>query len=84
MGLHFAVFYGSVGSERQGIKYAQFFNAQLAARQHQVSFVDPLEYRLPLLDKMHKEYPAGAASDPLPQMADIIRLADSFVIVSGE
>ena len=41
MSLHFAVFYGSVRSERQGIKYARFLNAQLAARGHQVSFVDP-------------------------------------------
>jgi hypothetical protein len=73
MGLHFAVFYGSVRSERLGIKYARFLNAQLAARGHQVSFVDPLEYRLPLLDKMHKEYPAGAAPDPLLKLADIIR-----------
>ena len=84
MSLHFAVFYGSVRSERQGIKYARFLNAQLAARGHQVSFVDPLEYRLPLLDKMHKEYPVGAAPDPLPELADIIRSADGFMIVSGE
>ena len=84
MRLHFAVFYGSVRSERQGIKYARFLKAQLAARGHQVSFVDPLEYRLPLLDKMHKEYPAGAAPDPLPELADIIRSADGFMIVSGE
>ena len=51
MNLHIAVFYGSVRSERQGIKYARFLNAQLSARGHQVSFVDPLEYRLPLLDR---------------------------------
>jgi NAD(P)H-dependent FMN reductase len=84
MGLHFAVFYGSVRSERQGIKYARFLNAQLAARGHDVSFVDPLEYRLPLLDKMFKEYPVGAAPDPLPKLAAIIRAADGFLIVSGE
>jgi NAD(P)H-dependent FMN reductase len=84
MSLHFAVFYGSVRSERQGIKYARFLNAQLAARGHQVSFVDPLEYRLPLLDKMHKEYAAGEAPAPLPQLADINRSADGFMIVSGE
>ena len=84
MSLHFAVFYGSVRSQRQGIKHARFLNAQLAARGHQVSFVDPLEYRLPLLDKMHKEYPAGAAPDPLPKLAEIIRSADGFMIVSGE
>ena len=84
MGLHFAVFYGSVRSERQGIKYARFLNAQLEARGHDVSFVDALEYRLPLLDKMFKEFPEGTAPDPLPKLAAIIRAADGFLIVSGE
>jgi NAD(P)H-dependent FMN reductase len=84
MSLHFAVIYGSVRSERQGIKYARFLNAQLDSRGHRVSFVDPVEYRLPLLDKMYKEYPAGTAPHPLPKLADIIRAADGFVIVSGE
>ena len=84
MSLQFAVFYGSVRSARQGIKYARFLNAQLAARGHEVSFVDPLEYRLPLLDKMYKEYPAGEAPEPLPQLAAILRAADGFLIVSGE
>jgi NAD(P)H-dependent FMN reductase len=84
MSLHFAVIYGSVRRERQGIKYARFLNAQLASRGHQVSFVDPAEYRLPLLDRMYKEYSAGTAPHPLPELADIIRSADGFVIVSGE
>lgn len=84
MSLHFAVFYGSVRSARQGIKYARFLNAQLAARGHQVSFVDPLEYRLPFLDKMYKEYAPAAAPDPLPRLARILRAADGFLIVSGE
>jgi NAD(P)H-dependent FMN reductase len=33
---------------------------------------------------MHKAYPAGAAPGPLPELADIIRSADGFMIVSGE
>jgi NAD(P)H-dependent FMN reductase len=73
-----------VRSERQGIKFARFLNTQLASRGHEVSFVDPLEYRLPLLDKMFKEYPDGTAPDPLPKLATIIREADGFLIVSGE
>ena len=84
MGLHFAVVYGSVRRGRQGIKYARFLNAQLLARGHEVSFVDPLEYRLPLLDKMFKEYADGEVPDPLPKLAAIIRAADGFLIVSGE
>ncbi len=84
MELMFVVLYGSVRSERQGIKYARFLEAQLKARRHAVTFVDPLRYRLPLLDKMYKEYPAGAAPAPLPELAEIIRAADGFLIVSGE
>ena len=84
MGLQFAVFYGSVRETRQGIKYARFLTTQLAARGHAVSLIDPLQYRLPLLDKMFKEYPAGVAPGPLPALADIIKAADGFLIVSGE
>lgn len=84
MGLRFAVIYGSVRRARQGIKYARFLNTQLTARGHEVSFIDPLEYRLPLLDKMFKEYADGEAPDPLPKLAAIIRAADGFLIVSGE
>jgi len=84
MALHFAVVYGSVRSGRQGIKYARFLEAQLVARGHAVSFIDPLHYRLPLLEKMFKEYPPGEAPAPLPELAEIIRAADGFLIVSGE
>jgi NAD(P)H-dependent FMN reductase len=76
--------YGSVRSERQGIKYARFLEAQVVARGHTATLVDPLHYRLPLLDRMYKEYPAGAAPAPLPELASLIRAADGFVIVSGE
>ena len=82
--MHFAVLYGSVRSQRQGIKYARFMQTQLVARGHEVSFIDPLHYVLPLLDKMHKEYPEGSAPAPLPELAAIIRAADGFLIVSGE
>lgn len=82
--MHFVVLYGSVRTKRQGIKYARFVQAQLIGRGHEVSLVDPLQYPLPLLDKMFKEYPEGTAPAPLPELAAIIRAADGFVVVSGE
>lgn len=84
MALKFLVLYGSVRSERQGIKYARFLVTQLVARGHTVDLVDPLHSRLPLLDRMYKEYPPGAAPSPLPELAVLIRAADGFMIVSGE
>jgi len=78
------VIYGSVRSERQGIKAARFMVAELERRGCEAVLVDPLEYRLPLLDKMYKEYDAGKAPELLEKLATLYRRADAFVIVSGE
>ena len=69
MSLHFAVLYGSVRSDRQGIRAARFILRQLARRGHEATLVDPLETRLPLLDRMYKEYPTGEAPAELERLA---------------
>lgn len=84
MPLTFAVFYGSVRNQRQGIKFAKFLNAELENRGHATTLVDPVDYPLPLLDKMYKEYAAGEAPTVLEALAGIIKEADGFLIVSGE
>jgi NAD(P)H-dependent FMN reductase len=38
----------------------------------------------PLLDKMYKEYPKGEAPEQLEAVADFIRQADGFLVISGE
>ena len=84
MGLRFVVVYGSVRSERQGIRAARFIVNECRARGHEVTLVDPLEHRLPLLDKMYKEYPKGQAPERLKRIAALIVPADAIVVVSGE
>jgi NAD(P)H-dependent FMN reductase len=84
MGLNIVVLVGSVRSDRQGIKAARFVERTLAQRGHDVTVVDPVELRLPLLDRMYKEYPKGAAPEPLERLAMLYRSADAFVVVSGE
>jgi NAD(P)H-dependent FMN reductase len=84
MSLRLVVFYGSVRSERQGIRAARFVVNECRARGHDVALVDPLEYRLPLLDKMYKEYPRGEAPETLRRIADLIVPADGIIVVSGE
>lgn len=84
MPLNLAVILGSVRANRQGIKAARFVERQLTARGHAVSLVDPVEDRLPLLDRMYKEYAAGTAPEPLERLATLFRSVDAFVIVSGE
>jgi NAD(P)H-dependent FMN reductase len=84
MVLRLVVVYGSVRSARQGIRAARFVLNECTARGHEVALVDPVEYPLPLLDKMYKEYPPGGAPAMLQRLADLIVPADAIVVVSGE
>ena len=82
--LQIPILYGSVREARQGIKAARFIDGQLRRRGHATTLIDPMEVRLPLLDRMYKEYPKGQAPEPLERLAALYRAADAFVIVSGE
>jgi NAD(P)H-dependent FMN reductase len=84
MSLRLVVFYGSVRSARQGIRAARFVLSECRARGHDVALVDPQEFRLPLLDKMYKEYRQGEAPTTLQRIADLIVPADGIIVVSGE
>ncbi len=84
MSFKIAVIYGSVRSERQGIKAAKFLANQLEKRNHEVVLIDALEANFPLLDKMLKEYPEGEAPSNIQSVGTQLQQADGFVIVSGE
>lgn len=82
--MKFVVMAGSVRSDRQGIRAARFVERSLAARGHDVTLVDPCALKLPLLDRMYKEYAKGEAPAVLEGLADLYRSSDGFVVVSGE
>ncbi|MGD1843611.1 MAG: NADPH-dependent FMN reductase [Thermonemataceae bacterium] len=84
MTLNFAVIYGSVRQARKGIRVAKFIMNQLAKTAHQATLIDPMEYPLPLLDKMYMEYDAGQAPENMEKVARIIEAADALIIVSAE
>jgi NAD(P)H-dependent FMN reductase len=84
MKLNLLVFYGSVRSARQGIKAGRFIVNKCRERGHDVFLADPLELKLPLLDKMYKEYAPGEAPEPLEALAERVRAADAYLVVSGE
>jgi NAD(P)H-dependent FMN reductase len=84
MPLCLVVVYGSVRSERQGIRAARFIVNECRMRGHAVTLIDPLEHPLPMLDKMYKEYPRGQAPEMLERLAALIVPADGVVVVSGE
>jgi NAD(P)H-dependent FMN reductase len=84
MSLTVPVILGSVRTDRIGIRAARFLCARLAQRGHAAPLVDPAELKLPLLDRMFKEYPAGTAPEPLQRLADLYRRSDAFLVISAE
>jgi NAD(P)H-dependent FMN reductase len=84
MSLHIAIIYGSVREARAGIRVVRYLASALRRRGHTTAIVDAAEERLPLLDRMYKEYERGAAPAVLEALAELYRKIDAFVIVSGE
>lgn len=78
------VFYGSYRSDRMGIRLANFVVEGLRGRGDKVELVDAKAVGLPMLDRMYKEYPKGAAPAVLEELAGKIRDADGFVFITGE
>jgi NAD(P)H-dependent FMN reductase len=78
------VFYGSYRADRVGIRMANFVNSELRSRGALAELIDAREVGLPMLDRMYKEYPKGAAPPAMEALAGKIRAADAFVFVIGE
>ena len=56
----------------------------LRRRGDDVELIDAKAIGLPMLDRMYKEYPKGAAPAALEELAGKIRAADGFMFVTGE
>lgn len=82
--LKIVVIFGSVRKARQGIKAANFIVNSLKKRKHKVILVDPLNYKLPFLDRTYGEYKKGKAPKNLEKLAKLYKSADAFVIVTAE
>lgn len=84
MELTIGIIYGSVRTERCGIKVARFLEQKLMQRGITVHFIDPLVYKLPLLDKMYKEFAVGEAPESMEKMPKLFIESDGFLMVTGE
>ena len=77
-----AVIVGSIRSDRQGIKVARWIEKNLLNRNHTVFFIDPLELKLPLLDRMYKEM--SHPSEVLQTLRNQIKEADGYLPITPE
>jgi NAD(P)H-dependent FMN reductase len=78
------VFYGSYRADRKGIRLANYLVSGLATRGDLPELIDARVIGLPMLDRMYKEYAAGAAPPAMETLAGKIRSADAFLFVTGE
>lgn len=67
-----------------GIGPARLLARALEGRGHRALLADPLETRLPLLDRMCEEHPPGTGPEPMERPAGMIRQADAVAVVSAE
>jgi NAD(P)H-dependent FMN reductase len=84
MGRNVLVFYGSYREPRTGIRLADFVVSRLSARGVEVEFIDAREVGLPMLNRMHKEYPPGTAPEAMESLSKKIKSAHGFVFICGE
>lgn len=73
---------GSVREQRQGHKAAKFAEKYAKEKGWNTTVIDPLEYKLPLLDKRYFEI-----KDPwteLKKLHDLILNADGYILVTAE
>jgi NAD(P)H-dependent FMN reductase len=84
MPLKILVLYGSYRTDRRGIRLADFILNGFMQRGDDAELIDAKAVGLPMLDRMYKEYPKGAAPAAMESLAAKIRAAEAFVFVVGE
>src|SRR5882762_6688154 len=80
----FPVLLGSVRPDRQALRVGRMVTDAIKLAGNEAVVVDPLELRLPLLERTYSEYKQGEAPAGLDGLASLYRRADGFIIVSGE
>ena len=82
--MNYTIIYGSVREKRLGVRALNFIKSELELHGESITIIDPIQYDLPLLDKMYKEYPEGKAPKNLEHLANIFRNTDAFIVLTGE
>lgn len=82
--LKISIIYGSTRKKRLGIRFVKFLEDQILKNGHVPSIIDPLENKLPLLDKRFDEYPSKSVPKNINAIQQKLNRSDAFIIVSAE
>ena len=81
---NFTILYGSTRKKRLGIRFVDYINKQINNRGHNSNIVDPLEAKLPMLDKRYADYDKLKVPKNIKYVQKILKASDAFIIVSAE
>ena len=82
--LKFAILYGSTRKKRLGIRLVKYLHDQISKNKYMPYIVDPLQYKLPLLDKRFDDFDKGKVPVSVKSIQEILNKADAFILVSAE
>ena len=82
--LKFALIYGSTRKKRLGIRFVKYLYNQILDKNYKPYIIDPLEYKLPLLDRRYEEFEKNKIPTSMKKIHKILKNADAFIVVSAE
>ena len=82
--LKFAILYGSTRKKRLGIRLVKYLHDQISKNKYMPYIVDPLQYKLPLLDKRFDDFDKRKVPVSVKNIQKILNKADAFILVSAE
>ncbi len=82
--LNFAILYGSTRRRRLGIRLVKYLRDQISKNKHRPYIIDPLQYKLPLLDRRFEDFDKKKIPVAVKSIQKILDKADAFILVSAE
>lgn len=79
-----ALVLGTVRHNRLGIRAAQFILTKVREAGYDPILIDPMEEKLPLLDKKYEDYEEGQAPDKLEKLHSIFENATGILLIAAE
>ncbi len=81
---NFAILYGSARKKRLGIRFVEYISKQIINKGHNSFVIDPLETKLPLLDKRFADFEKLKVPNNIKKIQKILDKSNAFIIVSAE
>tara|TARA_B100000886_G_C20353316_1_gene461851 strand:- start:220 stop:795 length:576 start_codon:yes stop_codon:yes gene_type:complete len=82
--LKFALIYGSTRKKRLGIRFVNYLSNQILKNKHTPMIIDPLENKLPLLDKRYEDFSKNKLPKSVKNIHEILNKADAIILISAE